>query len=95
MTGISKRVSLGVEGAKKSETLEDRRRMGPATVAIGGLGMLLLLVIGALMGVDPQRLRQRIGNAPGAARGGGGQAVEREFTSEEVRSRDFVATILA
>jgi uncharacterized protein len=41
------------EGGKKSENLEDRRRMSPRTVAIGGFGMLILLVIGAVMGIDP------------------------------------------
>lgn len=85
------------QGGKQSENLEDRRRMSPRTVAISGFGMLILLVIGALMGVDPQRLQQLIGDAPGAAPGGGGggPAVERELTAEEVRSRDFIATILA
>ena len=84
------------EGGRKSDNLEDRRRMSPRTMAIGGFGMLVLLVIGALFGVDPQRLQQQIGNAPGAAPGaGGGQAVERDLTPEEVRSPDFVATILA
>jgi hypothetical protein len=83
------------EGGRKSENLEDRRRMSPRTMAVGGFGMLILLVIGALMGIDPQRLQQVIGNAPGAAPGGqGGQAVERELTPEEVRSGDFVATVL-
>ena len=84
------------EGDKQSENLEDRRRMRPRTMAVGGVGMLLVLVIGALMGVDPQKLQQIIGNVQGMAQqGGGGDVEERELTPEEIRSRDFSATILA
>ncbi len=84
------------EGARKSENLEDRRRMGPRTLAIGGLGMLVILLIGSLLGIDPRRLQQLVNNAPGAAQGGGGgQAANRELTPDEIRSRDFTATLLA
>lgn len=70
--------------------------MSPQTMAIGGLGTLVLLVIGALMGIDPQQLQQLIGEPPpGAAPGMGGAGVERELTPEEQRSQDFSATILA
>lgn len=82
------------EGGKQSENLEDRRRSGRRTMAVGGAGMLLILVIGALMGIDPKKMQQLIGNAP-IAGGGGGQVAERELTPEEVRSGEFVATILA
>ncbi len=83
------------EGARKSDNLEDRRRMSPGTMVIGGAGMLILLLVGALMGVDPQKLQQLIGNAQEVApnEAGGGPA-ERELTPGEVHSRDFVATIL-
>lgn len=84
------------EGERKSENLEDRRRLGPRTLAVGGLGMLVILLIGSLLGIDPRRLQQVVNNAPGAAQGGGGgQAVNRELTPDEIRSRDFTATLLA
>jgi predicted metalloprotease len=83
------------EGARKSENLEDRRGMRPRTMAIGGIGMLVVLLIGTLLGLDPQKLQQLIGNAQGPApAGGAGPAVERKLTPEEVRSRDFASTIL-
>src|SRR5262249_30317735 len=59
--------------------------------AIGGVGGLLLLLIGAYFGIDPQQLNQLIGNAQMA--GGQGQA-ERPPTAEEEKSRQFSATIL-
>ncbi len=83
------------EGGKQSENLEDRRRSGRRTMAVGGAGMLLILIVGALMGIDPKKMQQLIGNAPIAGGGGGGQVAERELTPEEVRSGEFVATILA
>jgi predicted metalloprotease len=84
------------KGERKSDNLEDRRSMGSRQVAIGGIGTLLLLLVGALMGIDPRQLQQVIGNAPGAGPVGvGGQANERELTAEELGARDFAATILA
>jgi predicted metalloprotease len=67
--------------------------MGAPAVAIGGLGLLLLLVVGMLLGVDPQRMNQLIGQVqqanPGVAPG-----QERELTQEEIDQREFTATIL-
>jgi predicted metalloprotease len=80
-------------GGRQSENLEDRRRMSPRGIAIGGGGMLLLLVLGLLFGVDPQALNQMIGQAQQqGAPGAGGE--ERELTPEEVQQREFTATIL-
>ncbi|MBX9791415.1 MAG: neutral zinc metallopeptidase [Pirellulales bacterium] len=82
------------EGGRRSENLEDRRGMRRPGVAIGGIGVLLVLVLGLVFGVDPQQLLQ-IAAGPGGGAGAGGQAVERELTPEEIRSRDFASTILA
>jgi predicted metalloprotease len=79
------------QGGEQSENLEDRRRMSPKTVAAGGLGTLVILVVGLVMGVDPQRLNQLLNNAPV----GQNQPAENgEETPEEKRSREFAATIL-
>ncbi|MGE0533806.1 MAG: neutral zinc metallopeptidase [Pirellulales bacterium] len=82
------------EGGRRSENLEDRRGMRRPTMAIGGVGLLVLLVLGVVFGVDPQQLAQ-IAVAPPNGAGQGGPDVERELTPEEIRSRDFAATILA
>jgi predicted metalloprotease len=79
-------------GGEQSENLEDRRRMSPRGVAIGGGGMLLVLVLALVFGIDPQELNQAIDQAGGNV---GGQAVEeRELTPQELEQRDFTATIL-
>jgi len=81
------------EKGQESENVEDRRGMGPTTIAVGGLGTLVVLVVGLFLGVDPQKLNQLIGNAP-VAGGGNAQGRERPPTAEEERSRKFAATIL-
>jgi uncharacterized protein len=79
------------EGHQESSNVEDRRRLGKKGLAIGGGGAILVLLIGALFGVDPQRLNQLLVNAPvGADR----QVQERPPTKEEERTRRFAATIL-
>jgi predicted metalloprotease len=81
---------------EESKNLEDCRRMTPKTLAVGGgVGALLILLIGYFLGVDPQKLKQLVGDAPDGNRGGAnGQVEERPPTAEEERSRKFNATIL-
>jgi predicted metalloprotease len=80
------------EGQEQSSNLEDRRRIGKKGLAVGGGGLLLILILGYLFGVDPQLLNQLVGpaNQPGA----NGVQEQRPLTAEEQRSRDFAATIL-
>src|SRR5262245_62998330 len=82
------------EGQEESSNLEDRRRVGKKGLALGGgIGALLLLIVGAWLGIDPQQLNQLLGPAgPGA--GGGDQVQERAPTAEEEHARKFTATIL-
>jgi len=84
------------EGDRQSENVEDRRRMRPRTIAIGGVGMLVLFLVASFMGIDPQKLQQVLNNAnvaiPGDVEGDG---QERELSPAEVRSREFVATVVA
>lgn len=80
------------QGHRQSGNVQDRRGMRPRTAKIGGVG-IIILIIGALLGVDPRQLLPLVANAPGGAPAGGG--VERELTPAERRTRDFAATILA
>lgn len=79
-------------GGEQSENLEDRRRMSPRGVAIGGGGMLLVLILALVFGIDPQQLNQALDQAGGNV--GGGAVEERELTPEELEQREFTATIL-
>jgi predicted metalloprotease len=81
------------EGHQESGNVEDRRGLGKKGLAIGGGVGLLILLVGALLGVDPKKLIQLVGNRPGAAPGNN-QVEERPLTPEEERTRKFAATIL-
>lgn len=79
------------QGNQESDNVEDRRRIGPRGLAIGGGSALIILLLGAIFGVDPDILRQLVGNPqvnPGE------QREERPPTPEEERTRKFSATIL-
>jgi len=80
------------EGQQESDNVEDRRGISKKGLAIGGGAGLLLLLLGAIFGLDPQKLNQLVGNLPGNA--ANDQAEQRPLTAQEERSRKFVATIL-
>jgi predicted metalloprotease len=46
------------EGNQESSNLEDRRPFGKKGLAIGGGAALLILVVGALLGFDPQQIKR-------------------------------------
>ena len=82
------------EGHQESGNIEDRRGLNKKTVALGGGAALIVLIIGTLLGVDPQRLNELIGNRPLDPKDGNGAVAERPLTPQEERSRKFAATIL-
>jgi predicted metalloprotease len=82
------------EGGRQSNNLEDRRRLSPKGMAIGGGGALVILIVGLLLGFDPNQIQQLLNNPQGPG-GGGAVANNEPETPEEVRSRKFAATILA
>jgi predicted metalloprotease len=57
------------EDGRRSENVEDRRgagaRMGGPAVKVGGLGMVVVVVIGLLMGVNPLTLLSLVGGGSG------------------------------
>lgn len=79
------------QGHQESGNVEDRRRFPTRGVAIGGGAAVLILLVGALLGVDPAKLQQLIGNPQANPNN---QGAERPLTPEEERSRKFAATIL-
>jgi predicted metalloprotease len=81
------------EGGRQSENLEDRRRMSPKGMAIGGGGALVILIVGLLLGFDPNQIQKLLNNPQGPG-GPRGAAVDEPETPEEARSREFAATIL-
>jgi len=75
-------------GRRQSTNVDDRRGMGgPAVAGIGGLGLLMVLVISTLLGVDPRELlpEQPIGGA----------GITRELSAEEEAMGEFAAVVLA
>jgi len=83
------------KGGEESENLEDRRSIGPRGVAVGGFGILVLMVLGLVFGVDPQRLNKLLDQVQNEANPNGNAAGEdRELTAEEQQQREFMATIL-
>ncbi len=54
------------EHGRRSDNIEDRRgtRMGGAGVKVGGLGMVVILVLALLLGVNPLQLMDMMGGAP-------------------------------
>jgi predicted metalloprotease len=89
-------MSHGLGKGEESENLEDRRRVSPRTLAVGGgVGAVVVLQIAAFLGVDPQKVNRFLGNAhDGGPSAAGRQAEERPPTAEEERSRRFASKIL-
>jgi len=89
------------QGRKRSENVEDRRGAGVG-IAGGGIGILLLLLIGWLFGVDPRALLQvaeqvQTTNQPAAPPPAPGEDPAADFaatilgTTEEVWGEIFLA----
>ena len=83
------------KGGQESDNLEDRRNIGPKGVAVGGVGILVIMILGLVFGVDPQRLNKLLDQVQIDANPNGNVAgEERELTAEEQEQREFTATIL-
>ena len=76
---------MRLDDREESENVEDRRGMGaPAGIALGGGGLILVLVM-LVLGVDPRQIQQLLGNMPqqpgapaGPANGGPARPVDPE-----------------
>ena len=78
------------QGRRGSRNIEDRRRMTAGkTAGIGGVGALVIVVIGALMGVDVSSFLSNTG-AGGATQSDGGP-----LTAADKQAGEFVSVVLA
>jgi predicted metalloprotease len=83
------------QGREGSENVEDRRSAGGRRMLIGGgggLGLLVILVIGLIMGINPLKLLEVAQqNQPP---GGGGAAIQEEADPAEEELKQFVSVVL-
>lgn len=86
------------EGGRESDNVEDRRgmRAGGPMVVTGGFGLLLVVVLALVFGIDPQMLLNPQGGVPG---GPGGQGAPVQLPGPEGARDDelkrFVSVVLA
>ncbi len=79
------------QGRRASENVEDRRRSRAPMAVGGGLGVIVLAVVVALMGGEPQVVLRQAGGP--AVAPGGGEAVE--LSPEEEQRGEFAKVVLA
>ncbi len=78
------------QGRRGSRNIEDRRRMSAGkTAGVGGVGMLVILVVGALMDVDVSSLLTNP-NISGAT-----QTSSEALTQADKQAGEFVSVVLA
>ena len=93
---------MRLDDREESENVEDGRGMGgPATMAVGG-GGILILIVALFLGVDPRQIQQILGGgqqqqapqAPGGPDcGGGGGPPARPTDPEEDKQAHFTKVI--
>lgn len=83
---------MRTEGGRESDNVEDRRGSGGPVMIGGGLGLLVLVVVLALLGVDPRPLLQ---NLPQQPMGGGAQAPVDPANDPQAEVKKFVSVVLA
>ena len=74
-------------GRRGSGNIEDRRMAGGGSARIGGIGLVLVLIIGAVMGVDPSALLNGL-NDPQSGD-------PTELTAADKQAGEFVSVVLA
>ncbi len=77
------------KGKRQSENFEDRRGMSGGKLALGGIGGIVIVLIGLLMGGDPQQLLQQLQvQSPG-------EQTNAEVSAEEQELTEFSRVVLA
>ena len=79
------------QGRERSQNVEDRRGMRPATLAAGGGGILVLLfaLAAIFLGADPRAAMQMAGRQQGAQ-----QRMQQQAPPPDDKSREFIEVVL-
>lgn len=86
---------MRTEGGRESGNVEDRRGNGGPVMVGGGLGLLVLVIVLALLGVDPRPLLQNLPQQPMGGGGGGAQAPIDPANDPQAGVKKFVSVVLA
>ena len=81
------------EGQRESDNVEDRRGSGGTRIAAGsGLGLLIVVVLALLFGVDPRQILDQTGDDQAAE-----QTSDQPYqeTPEEAQRSKFAKVVLA
>jgi predicted metalloprotease len=81
------------KGERQSENVEDRRGVGGGRMAIGGGGLIVILLLGLLFGVNPLRLLDQLQNDPTVLETPSTTTAPGQSGEDETKS--FVAVVLA
>ncbi len=77
---------------RRSDNVEDRRGMAPRGAAIGGAGVLIVVVIAMLMGADPREILKQLGTEATTSTAPTEQAAPNP---QEEELKQFVSVVLA
>jgi len=77
------------ETGRRSDNVEDRRRMGTGPVAIGGGGLVVALLLAVVFGVDPMQLLSVLGETQAPV------TTQESIDPAQDPDADFVSVVLA
>ncbi|MBX9679637.1 MAG: zinc metallopeptidase [Gemmataceae bacterium] len=83
------------EGGEQSGNVEDRRGMPTRGLAVGGGAIgLIVVVVAAFLGIDPNKVNDVLNKGGGGPGPGGPAGEKRELSAEEKRQGKFSSTVL-
>lgn len=81
------------QGGRKGGNIEDRRGLGPGTVAGGGIGVLIVALIGYfVLGMDPQQIAQMVSEQPASGAASTQEGVHGTPEDEAGQFVDIIGT---
>jgi uncharacterized protein len=83
---------MRLDDLRRSDNIEDRRGMGGRPLALGGGGLVVVLLLAWLFGANPLTLLQEIGGSDGTSTVSAPS--ETTTSPEEAKTKDFVAAVL-